>query len=118
MAHYITSARPNLGNPRQIEGLLPTTNSACLASELVPERVKGRLLAGHLVTGRIQNLLPAYRTQSLLVSATWRGGHALVRSHNSVGAQASNSWFRLGKGRTVAILRSVLRRSLFTILAF
>ena len=53
------------------------------ARKFVPKQVKGRLFAGHLfaghlITGRIQNLLPADGAQSLLVSATWKGDHALV----------------------------------------
>ena len=49
-----------------------------LARKFAPEQVKERLFAGHLITGRIQNLLPADGAQSLLVSATWKGDHALV----------------------------------------
>ena len=39
---------------------------------------EGELFAGHLVTGRVQDLLPADGTQSLLVSATWKGDRALA----------------------------------------
>jgi len=87
-----------------VEGMRP-------ACQFFPNKVKGRLFAGHLITSRIEDLLPADRTQSLLVSTTWKG------AEHQFGVLVG-SWVWIGEGRTVTKLRSVLCRRLFAILAF
>lgn len=77
----------------------------------VPSESEGdRSLAGHLVTSRIQNLFPADGTQSFLVCAT-------LGKKNTCELQLVALDLG-GGGRTVAILRSVLCRSLFAIFTF